>query len=217
MTFRYTSISGMLRVFLAGVLLFSVEEQGMAQPAANFPLPLSNFAPALEKYQAFVAPLDAKKKISAAEGKQASAVSAEMTAKASAALQELKKTRDSLKSGLAWNTSLDQKFIKQVSAMNIPDRQKQEFLKQVASMGGARSVIDQAIAALESADSDIKATEHRILSTGSVASLFDIPVVYARWGFWKCLAVLGIGVAAGLAGYVPATYTITATVAGNCL
>jgi hypothetical protein len=77
-------------------------------------------------------------------------------------------------------------------------------------------VLEKAVQALSGAEKDIDGMLHGIEQKQPVSRLFG--TAYSmKWSFWKCLGVLAIGVAAGMAGQVGATYGATVVVASNCL
>jgi hypothetical protein len=123
---------------------------------------------------------------------------------------------EKIKSAGKWTPELDAYTVEQISKMEIPSKTKNAFIDLLKQNGGARAVLETAVQELSGAEKDIDGTLHDIEQKQLASWLFGTAYASPKWGFWKCLAVLAIGAAGGMAGQVNVAYGAAIAAASNC-
>jgi hypothetical protein len=177
---------------------------------------LNSFLKSLEKLGTETDRLEKNAKVTGQEKKNVAALSKQLKDEIPSAKRNLESVIETTKSRGKWTPALDTEVIEEISGMDIPSQAKTRFIELVKRNGGAMAVLEKGIQALSGADAekDIDDSLRRIEQKQSGSWL--IGTAYAKWGFWKCIGVLAVGVAAGMAGQVGVTYGSAVVATSNC-
>jgi hypothetical protein len=219
-TFTKFCSAGVLICAMSGCLLL---EANVAFAQRSPPLPsslissevegLNSFLKTFEKLSTETDRLEKETKITGQEKKDIAALSKQTKDGIPSAKRHLESVIEKAKTNGKWTPALNSEVIEQISGMDIPSQARTRFIELVQQNGGAMAVLEKGVQAFSGADKEI---DDNLRSIEQKHSSWFIGTAYAKWGFWRCIGVLAIGVAAGMAGYVPATYGAAVAAAGNC-
>jgi hypothetical protein len=176
---------------------------------------LSSFLGTLDTLSTKSETLEARTKVTEIDKEHVTALSAQLKSGIPTAKQDLESVISKVKGQGKWTPEFDSQVIAQISKMEIPPLARARFIELIKENGGPRAVLEKGVQGLAGAEKDINDTLHSIQQKHASSSWF-IGTANAKWGFWRCIGVLAIGVAAGMAGAVTATYGAAVAAAGNC-
>jgi hypothetical protein len=177
---------------------------------------LNSFLELLEKLSTQSETLEGKTKVTPEEKKSVEDLSKQVKNKIPSAKRNLESIITKTKAHGKWTPALDSEVIEQISGMQIPEKEKSRFIELIKQNGGAKAVLEKGVQALSGADKNIDDTLRTIDQKQSGSWLFGTAYANPLWSFWRCLGVLAVGVAAGLAGQVGVTYGAAVVAASNC-